>query len=142
MKTALIFGVTGQDGSYLVEFLLKKKYKVYTTGKKKRSYNLNDFTIIKKKILNINPDIIINSAGLTDIEICENKPSLSKKIALFCLIISKQRFSQISNCRNYAMRYSDMLGFNCQHIITLNFENNITDIKYYFMIIVTFNDDV
>ena len=24
MKTALIFGVTGQDGSYLAEFLLKK----------------------------------------------------------------------------------------------------------------------
>lgn len=27
-KTALIFGVTGQDGSYLTEFLLKKNYKV------------------------------------------------------------------------------------------------------------------
>ena len=25
-KIALIFGVTGQDGSYLAEFLLKKKY--------------------------------------------------------------------------------------------------------------------
>lgn len=29
MKTALIFGVTGQDGSYLAEFLLEKNYKVY-----------------------------------------------------------------------------------------------------------------
>lgn len=28
-KTALITGVTGQDGSYLAEFLLKKGYKVY-----------------------------------------------------------------------------------------------------------------
>ena len=25
-KTALIFGITGQDGSYLSELLLKKKY--------------------------------------------------------------------------------------------------------------------
>ena len=25
-KIALIFGITGQDGSYLAEFLLKKKY--------------------------------------------------------------------------------------------------------------------
>ena len=29
MKKALIFGVTGQDGAYLSEFLLKKKYKVH-----------------------------------------------------------------------------------------------------------------
>ena len=28
-RTALITGVTGQDGSYLAEFLLKKKYKVH-----------------------------------------------------------------------------------------------------------------
>ncbi|HRT84543.1 MAG TPA: GDP-mannose 4,6-dehydratase, partial [Bacteroidales bacterium] len=26
MKTALITGITGQDGSYLAEFLLKKGY--------------------------------------------------------------------------------------------------------------------
>ncbi len=29
MKSALITGITGQDGSYLAEFLLKKGYKVY-----------------------------------------------------------------------------------------------------------------
>ena len=29
IKKALITGITGQDGSYLAEFLLKKKYKVY-----------------------------------------------------------------------------------------------------------------
>ena len=28
-KTALITGITGQDGSYLAELLLKKKYKVH-----------------------------------------------------------------------------------------------------------------
>ena len=28
-KKALIFGITGQDGSYLADFLLKKKYKVH-----------------------------------------------------------------------------------------------------------------
>ena len=31
MKNALIFGVTGQDGSYLVDFLLKKGYNVFGT---------------------------------------------------------------------------------------------------------------
>ncbi|HEY7770856.1 GDP-mannose 4,6-dehydratase, partial [Longimicrobium sp.] len=29
MKTALITGITGQDGSYLAELLLEKGYKVY-----------------------------------------------------------------------------------------------------------------
>ena len=28
-KTALLAGITGQDGSYLAEFLLGKGYKVY-----------------------------------------------------------------------------------------------------------------
>ena len=41
MKTALIFGVTGQDGSYLAEFLLKKKYKVHGVKRKSSSYNTN-----------------------------------------------------------------------------------------------------
>ena len=31
-KTALIFGVTGQDGSYLCELLLKKNYEVHGEG--------------------------------------------------------------------------------------------------------------
>ena len=38
-KIALIFGVTGQDGSYLAEFLLKKKYIV--NGVKRRSSSIN-----------------------------------------------------------------------------------------------------
>ena len=38
-KKALIFGVTGQDGSYLSEFLLEKGYEVH--GVKRRSSSLN-----------------------------------------------------------------------------------------------------
>ena len=38
-KIALIFGITGQDGSYLAEFLLKKKYIVH--GVKRRSSSIN-----------------------------------------------------------------------------------------------------
>jgi len=29
MKYAFITGITGQDGSYLAEFLLEKKYKIF-----------------------------------------------------------------------------------------------------------------
>ena len=39
MKKALITGITGQDGSYLVEFLLEKGYEVH--GIKRRSSSLN-----------------------------------------------------------------------------------------------------
>ena len=42
-KKALIFGITGQDGSYLAEFLLKKKY--YVHGVKRRSSSINTFRI-------------------------------------------------------------------------------------------------
>ena len=38
-KNALIFGITGQDGSYLAEFLIKKGYLVH--GVKRRSSSLN-----------------------------------------------------------------------------------------------------
>ena len=38
-KVALITGITGQDGSYLAEFLLKKNYIVH--GIKRRSSSLN-----------------------------------------------------------------------------------------------------
>ncbi|WP_332277789.1 MULTISPECIES: GDP-mannose 4,6-dehydratase [Burkholderia] len=33
MKTALITGITGQDGAYLTEFLLKKGYFVTRSGR-------------------------------------------------------------------------------------------------------------
>ena len=39
MKVALITGVTGQDGSYLAEFLLEKGYEVH--GIKRRASSLN-----------------------------------------------------------------------------------------------------
>ena len=38
-KIALIFGVTGQDGSYLAKFLLQKGYIVH--GVKRRSSSIN-----------------------------------------------------------------------------------------------------
>ena len=38
-KKALIYGVTGQDGSYLSELLLKKNYEVH--GVKRRSSSIN-----------------------------------------------------------------------------------------------------
>ena len=39
MKTALITGVTGQDGAYLAEFLLQKKYRVHGIKRRASSFN-------------------------------------------------------------------------------------------------------
>ena len=42
-KVALITGITGQDGSYLAEFLLNKGYQVH--GIKRRSSSFNTYRI-------------------------------------------------------------------------------------------------
>ena len=38
-KKALITGITGQDGSYLAEYLLRKNYIVHGIKRKSSSYN-------------------------------------------------------------------------------------------------------
>jgi len=39
LKKAIITGITGQDGAYLAEFLLKKGYIVYGTFRRTSSSN-------------------------------------------------------------------------------------------------------
>ena len=56
-KTALITGVTGQDGSYLAEFLLEKGYEVH--GIKRRSSSFNT-----QRIDHIYQDPHVEQAGL------------------------------------------------------------------------------
>jgi GDPmannose 4,6-dehydratase len=59
MKTALITGITGQDGSYLAELLLEKGYKVY--GLVRRSS-----TVTFERIQHIQDRIEFLSGDLTD----------------------------------------------------------------------------
>ena len=64
-KTALIFGVTGQDGAYLSKFLLKKKYKVY--GVKRRSSIINTQRVDDiYKDINTKSDFVLCYGDLTD----------------------------------------------------------------------------
>jgi len=93
MKKALITGVTGQDGAYLSEFLLKKGYEVH--GMKRRSSLLNtdridhlyqdphidnrkfilhygdmtDSTNITRLIKEIQPDEIYNLAAMSHVHV-------------------------------------------------------------------------
>jgi len=59
MKTALITGITGQDGSYLAEFLLDKGYEVH--GVVRRTSSLNTW-----RIDHILPDISLYYGDMTD----------------------------------------------------------------------------
>ena len=61
IKKALITGITGQDGSYLAEFLLKKKYKVYGFV---RRVALEDETHRLWRIRHIKNKLHLDSASL------------------------------------------------------------------------------
>ena len=61
MKIALITGINGQDGSYLAELLLEKKYIVW--GIIRRASNINTQRIDH---LYDNPDLIIKYGDMTD----------------------------------------------------------------------------
>ncbi len=58
MKTALITGVTGQDGSYLAEFLLKKGYKVLGMVRRTSTINFERIKHIQDKIEIVPGDLI------------------------------------------------------------------------------------
>ncbi len=66
MKKALITGITGQDGSYLAEFLLKKGYEVH--GIKRRSSSLNTERIdhIYEDAHENNPKLTLHYGDLSD----------------------------------------------------------------------------
>ncbi|MCW9133349.1 GDP-mannose 4,6-dehydratase [Bacillus paramycoides] len=55
MKKALITGVTGQDGSYLAEFLLEKGYEVHGIIRRSSSYNLDRIeSLVNEEIEGLN----------------------------------------------------------------------------------------
>ena len=72
-KIALIFGITGQDGSYLAEFLINKKYKVH--GVKRRTSVINttridhifDSVNFKNKNFNLHHGDLSDSGSLSRI---------------------------------------------------------------------------
>ena len=66
MKKALITGITGQDGSYLAEFLIKKNYQVH--GIKRRSSLINTDRIdhLYQDPQEGNRKLILHHGDLTD----------------------------------------------------------------------------
>ncbi len=93
-KTALIFGISGQDGSYLANFLLSKDYKVYGSSRDKENSNFNnleklgiknkiqfvttaveDFSNVSNIIKEFLPDEIYYLAGQSSVALSFTKPA-------------------------------------------------------------------
>lgn len=91
MKKALITGITGQDGSYLAELLLKNNYNVFGLTRRTSSSNiqriehllsdinliygdLGDSYSIKRAIKEIKPDEIYNLAAQSDVRLSFDMP--------------------------------------------------------------------
>lgn len=66
MKKALITGITGQDGSYLAEFLLEKGYEVHGIKRRASSFNSSRIDHIYQDRHDINPRFFLHYGDLTD----------------------------------------------------------------------------
>ena len=65
-KTALITGVTGQDGSYLAEFLLDKGYKVHGIKRRASSFNTERIDHLYQDPHEADPRFILHYGDMTD----------------------------------------------------------------------------
>jgi GDPmannose 4,6-dehydratase len=99
MKIALITGITGQDGSYLSEFLLEKNYQVHGIVRRTSQINrkridniydnpnlflhygdLSDACLINKLIMEIKPDEIYNLAAMSHVAVSFQIPEYTTDI--------------------------------------------------------------
>ena len=65
-KTALITGITGQDGSYLAEFLLEKGYVVHGIKRRASSFNTQRVDHIYQDPHSANQNMILHYGDLSD----------------------------------------------------------------------------
>jgi GDPmannose 4,6-dehydratase len=66
MKTALITGITGQDGAYLAEFLLKKGYKVHGLKRRSSLFNTERIDHLYQDPHEENRNFLLHYGDLTD----------------------------------------------------------------------------
>jgi len=65
-KTAVITGITGQDGSYLAEFLLEKNYRVVGVVRRTSTINCDRIKTIQDKLILV-PGDLLDQSSLSDI---------------------------------------------------------------------------
>jgi len=65
-KVALITGITGQDGAYLAEFLLRKGYEVHGVKRRASSFNTDRIDHLYQDPHDPDPTLILHYGDLTD----------------------------------------------------------------------------
>lgn len=68
MKSALIFGVTGQDGSYLAELLLNNGYEVHGVIRRSSSFNTERICSIFQENGSLNQTFFLHYGDVTDVQ--------------------------------------------------------------------------
>ncbi len=135
-KRALILGITGQDGSYLAELLIKKKYQVHGIKRRTSTPNtsridhifdsinfnnkklmmhhgdLSDTGSLNRIINNINPDEIYNLAAQSHVKISFQVPEYTSDVnALGPLrLLEIIRHYKRKKIRFYQASSSEMFG--------------------------------
>jgi dTDP-4-dehydrorhamnose reductase len=81
VQRILLIGGTGLLGPYIIN-TFKSHYKVYEASRHSDDYicDLNNKTEIKVMLKDINPNIVIYIAGITNIDICESNIKLANNI--------------------------------------------------------------
>ena len=139
MKKALILGVSGQDGSYLADFLLKKDYEVFGSyrrtshrqlerledmdifGKVKLVYaDLIDQSSINQIIKNTQPDEIYNLAAQSFVGVSFVEPFLTTEVTGIGTLRVLEAIREFSpHSKMYQASSSEMFG-NSDEIKTEN----------------------
>ena len=132
IKTALITGVTGQDGSYLAELLLEKDYSVHgiarrtSTERKERIEHLReipDFHLhygdmtdslsLLKIIGKVRPDEIYNLAAQSHVHVSFEVPEYTANadgLGTLRILESVRLLGMERNCRIYQASTSELYG--------------------------------
>ena len=135
-KKALIFGITGQDGSYLAEFLLKKNYIIHGVKRRSSSANteridhlfdslnfsnnnffihygdISDSTSTLNIINKIKPDEIYNLAAQSHVRVSFDVPEYTADVtAIGALrILEAIRILNLKKTKYYQASSSEMYG--------------------------------
>ena len=128
-KRALITGITGQDGSYLAEFLLEKGYKVFGLVRRSSTVNFERLVHLQDKIELLPGDLLDQNSLISALQQCEpqevynlasqsfvptswNQPVLTgeftalgvtRMLEAIRLVNSKARFYQASSSEMFGM---------------------------------------
>ena len=134
MKSALITGITGQDGSYLAEFLLNKGYRVFGLVRRLSTPNLGRIQHILDKITLIEgdlrdqaslnnavrlsqPDEVYNLAAQSFVATSWKQPELTSEITGLGTLKMLEAVKQFApKARFYQASSSEMYGNNPSEI--------------------------